>query len=48
MLGAERQIQPDERGDLYASVEVDVPKTLSDDERKHYEALKERLLAESR
>ena len=30
----------DERGDLYANVEVDVPKTLTDDERKHYEALK--------
>ncbi len=29
----------DERGDLYASVEVDVPKILSDEERKHYEAL---------
>ena len=38
----------DERGDLYASIEVEVPKTLSDDERKHYEALKEKLLAESR
>jgi curved DNA-binding protein len=38
----------DERGDLYASVEVDVPKALSEDERKHYEALKEKLLAESR
>ena len=32
--------KPDERGDLYASVEVDVPKTLSDDERAHYEALR--------
>ena len=31
--------KPDERGDLYANVEVDVPKTLSDEERKHYEAL---------
>jgi curved DNA-binding protein len=38
----------DERGDLYANIEVDIPKTLSDEERKHYEALKERLLAESR
>lgn len=32
--------KPDERGDLYASVEVDVPKSLSDEERKHYEALR--------
>ncbi len=32
--------KPDERGDLYASVEVEVPKTLSDEERKHYEALR--------
>jgi curved DNA-binding protein len=40
--------KPDERGDLYANVEVDVPKNLTDDERKHYEALKEKLLAESR
>lgn len=38
--------KPDERGDLYANVEVDVPKTLSDDERKHYEALRERLKTE--
>jgi DnaJ-class molecular chaperone len=29
----------DERGDLYASVEVDVPKVLTDEERQHYEAL---------
>ena len=33
--------KPDERGDLYANVEVDVPKSLSDEERKHYEALRE-------
>jgi DnaJ-class molecular chaperone len=33
--------KPDERGDLYASVEVDIPKTLSDEERKHYEALRD-------
>ena len=32
--------KPDERGDLYASVEVDIPKALSDEERRHYEALK--------
>ena len=31
----------DERGDLYANVEVDIPKTLSDEERKHYEALRD-------
>ena len=31
--------KPDERGDLYANVEVDIPKTLTDEERKHYEAL---------
>jgi DnaJ-class molecular chaperone len=31
----------DERGDLYASIELDVPKTLTDDQRKHYEALRE-------
>ena len=32
--------KPDERGDLYANVEVDIPKTLTDEERKHYEALR--------
>jgi DnaJ-class molecular chaperone len=32
--------KPDERGDLYANVEVDIPKELSEEERKHYEALK--------
>ena len=31
--------KPDERGDLYATVEVDIPKTLTDEEREHYEAL---------
>jgi len=40
--------KPDERGDLYANVEVDVPKTLTDDERKHYEALRSELKADSR
>lgn len=35
----------DERGDLYASVEVDIPKTLSDEARQHYEALREQLKA---
>lgn len=33
----------DERGDLYASIDVDIPKTLSDEERRHYEALREEL-----
>jgi DnaJ-class molecular chaperone len=32
--------KPDERGDLYANIDVDIPKELSDDERKHYEALR--------
>lgn len=30
----------DVRGDLYANVEVDIPKTLTDEEREHYEALR--------
>jgi DnaJ-class molecular chaperone len=33
--------KPDERGDLYANVEVEIPKSLSDEERRHYEALRE-------
>ena len=33
--------KPDERGDLYANVEVDIPKSLSEEERQHYEALRE-------
>lgn len=32
--------KPDERGDLYATVEVDIPKTLTEAEREHYEALR--------
>jgi DnaJ-class molecular chaperone len=40
--------KPDDRGDLYANVEVDIPKSLSEEERKLYEALKEGLKAESR
>jgi DnaJ-class molecular chaperone len=32
--------KPEERGDLYANVEVDIPKSLSDEEKKHYEALR--------
>jgi DnaJ-class molecular chaperone len=39
--------KPDERGDLYASVEVDIPKTLSDHARKHYEALLDELKVDS-
>ena len=35
--------KPDDRGDLYASVEVEIPKTLTDEERKHYEALRQSL-----
>jgi DnaJ-class molecular chaperone len=33
--------KPDERGDLYATVDIKVPDRLSDDERRHYEALKQ-------
>ena len=33
--------KPEERGDLYANVEVEIPKSLSEEERKHYEALRE-------
>lgn len=32
--------QFDERGDLYASIEIDIPKQLSEEERAHYEALR--------
>jgi DnaJ-class molecular chaperone len=32
--------KPDERGDLYAKVAVRIPTRLSDDERRHYEALR--------
>jgi DnaJ-class molecular chaperone len=32
--------RPDERGDLYATVELQIPGELSDAERTHYEALK--------
>ena len=35
--------KPDERGDLYANVEVEIPKELSEEERVHYEALREKL-----
>jgi DnaJ-class molecular chaperone len=33
--------KPEERGDLYANVEVEIPRSLSEEERKHYEALRE-------
>jgi curved DNA-binding protein len=35
--------KPDERGDLYATVDVQLPSSLSEKERKHYEALKGEL-----
>jgi curved DNA-binding protein len=38
--------KPDDRGDLYANVEVDIPKKLSDEERKLYEDLREKLSGE--
>ena len=31
--------RPDDRGDLYATVEVQLPRSLSKDQRQHYEAL---------
>jgi DnaJ-class molecular chaperone len=31
--------KPDEKGDLYARIRVQVPTQLSDEERQHYEAL---------
>lgn len=31
--------QPDDRGDLYATVDVQLPRTLTKDQRQHYEAL---------
>ena len=39
--------KPEERGDLYANVEVEIPKTLSDDEKSHYEALRDELKIKS-
>jgi curved DNA-binding protein len=33
----------DERGDLYAHIEIDIPKTLSNEERQHYDALRAQL-----
>jgi DnaJ-class molecular chaperone len=32
--------KPDERGDLFATVDIRVPSRLSDEQRRHYEALK--------
>jgi DnaJ-class molecular chaperone len=32
--------KPAERGDLYATAEIQVPSKLTADEREHYEALK--------
>ena len=31
--------KPDDRGDLYATVDVQLPQSVSDDERKHWEAI---------
>jgi DnaJ-class molecular chaperone len=31
--------RPDERGDLFATIEVSIPSSLSDEERTHYQAL---------
>jgi DnaJ-class molecular chaperone len=31
--------KPDDRGDLYATVDVQLPRSLSKDQRQHYEAL---------
>jgi DnaJ-class molecular chaperone len=35
--------KPDERGDLYATIDVQLPSSLSPEERKHYEALKHNM-----
>jgi DnaJ-class molecular chaperone len=32
--------KPDERGDLYATIKVEIPKTLTPAEREHYEAIR--------
>jgi DnaJ-class molecular chaperone len=32
--------KPGERGDLYATVDVQLPSSLSEEERRHYEALR--------
>jgi len=33
--------KPDDRGDLYATAEIQLPRSLTKDQRQHYEALKE-------
>jgi curved DNA-binding protein len=33
--------KPDERGDMYATVQLQIPRQISEEERRHYEALKE-------
>jgi DnaJ-class molecular chaperone len=33
--------RPAERGDLYATVDIQIPATVTDEERKHYEALRD-------
>jgi DnaJ-class molecular chaperone len=32
--------KPDETGDLYATVDVELPRSLTPEQREHYEALK--------
>jgi DnaJ-class molecular chaperone len=32
--------RPDERGDLFVTVDIRIPTTVTADERRHYEALK--------
>ena len=39
--------KPAERGDLYATVDVEIPKTVTDTERTHYEALRDTKKNES-
>jgi DnaJ-class molecular chaperone len=31
--------KPEERGDLYATIDVQLPRSLTKDQRQHYEAL---------
>ena len=31
--------KPDDKGDLYATVEIQLPRSLTKDQRQHYEAL---------
>lgn len=40
-LGMPNLKQPDQRGDLLAEISVTLPKTLSDEERKHFEELRD-------